>query len=79
MIFGMGRSFATVRQRHRRMIAETLRGNVLGMQLLDYLGEHPVVTVRMIERKLGCTFATANKLVDHFQRLEILKKVSHAG
>ena len=73
------RDILELRERNRRTIAETLRGNALGVQLLDYLFEQPVVTVRMIEKKLGCTFVTANKLVDQFEQLEILKKVSHAA
>ena len=73
------RAILELRERNRRTIAETLRGNLLGVQLLDYLFEQPVVTVRMIEKKLGRTFATANKLVNQFERLEILKKVSHAA
>jgi DeoR/GlpR family transcriptional regulator of sugar metabolism len=50
---------------------------VLRVQLLDYLFEQPVVTVRMVEKRLGCTFATANKFVDQFEQLAILKKVAH--
>jgi Fic family protein len=73
------RAILELRERNRQTIAATLRGNVLGVQLLDYLFEHPVVTVRMVEKKLGCTFATANKLVDQFEQLAVLKKVSHAA
>jgi Fic family protein len=73
------RATLELRELNRQTIARTFRGNVLGMQLLDYLFEQPVVTVRMVEKKLGCTFATANKLIDHFEQLAVLKKVSHAA
>ena len=48
----------------------------MGIQLLEYLFEQPIVTVRMVEKRLRCSFATANKLVDQFERLELLKKAS---
>ena len=73
------RAILELREHHRQMIAETLRGNVLGVRFLDNLFEQPVVTVRMVEKKLGCSFATANKLVDQFEQLAILKKVAHAA
>jgi predicted transcriptional regulator len=43
---------------------------------LEYLFEQPIVTVRMVEKRVGCSFATANKLVDQFQRLGLLKRAS---
>lgn len=70
------RAILHLRELNRQTIAEKLGGNVMGVQLLDYLFEQPIVTVRMVEKKLGCSFATANKLVDQFERLAMLKKVS---
>jgi Fic family protein len=55
---------------------QKLGSNALGVQLLEYLFEQPLVTVRMVEKRLLCSFATANKLVDRFDRLGLLKKVS---
>ena len=73
------RAILELRERNRQTIAETLGGNVTGVQLLDYLFEQPVVTVRMVEKELSCSFATANKLVDQFERLAVLKKVSNTA
>jgi cell filamentation protein, protein adenylyltransferase len=73
------RAILDLRERHRQTIAEKLGGNSLGVQLLEYLFEQPLVTVRMAEKRLGCSFATANKLVDQFDRLGLLKKVSPAA
>jgi hypothetical protein len=73
------RAILELREPNRQTIAETLSGNAMAVQLLDYLFEQPVVTVRMVEKKLGCSFATANKLVDQFERLAVLKKASHAA
>ncbi len=33
----------------------------------------------MVEKRLRCSFATANKLVDQFDRLGLLKKVSRSA
>lgn len=66
------RAILELRERNRQKLGD----NALGVQLLEYLFEQPLVTVRMVERRLRCSFATANKLVDQFDQLGILKKVS---
>jgi len=66
------RAIIELRDRHRQMLSS----NALGIKLLDYLFEQPTVTVRMVEKHIQCSFATANKLVGHFDRLGLLKKVS---
>jgi hypothetical protein len=43
---------------------------------MDYLFERPIVTVRMVEKHLQCSFATANKLVRRFEGLGLLKQLS---
>jgi hypothetical protein len=45
-----------------------------GHRLLDYLFEQPIVSVRMIEERLDCAYATANSLVDQFAELGILRE-----
>lgn len=66
------RAIIELRERHR----QKLGSNALGVQLLEYLFEQPLVTVRMVEKQLQCSFATANKLVGQFDRLGLLKQVS---
>jgi Fic family protein len=68
------RAIVELRESHRQMVTEELGGNAL--RLLEYLFEQPMVTVRMVERRLRCSFATANKLVNQFDDLRLLKKVS---
>lgn len=66
------RAILQLRERNRQRLGD----NALGVQLLEYLFEQPLVTVRMVEKRVRCSFATANKLVDQFDRLGLLKKVS---
>lgn len=66
------RAILDLRERNRQRLGD----NALRLQLLEYLFEQPIVTVRMVERRLECSFATANKLVEQFGQLDLLKKVS---
>jgi Fic family protein len=66
------RAILELRDRHRQILSR----NTLGLKLLDYLFEQPIVSVRMVEKHLGCSFATANKLVAGFEGLGLLKKLS---
>lgn len=69
-----------IREAHRQTISEKLKSGIaLGIQLLEYLFEQPVTTVRLVEKRLHCSFATANKLVEQFEQLGILKKISPAA
>lgn len=47
-----------------------------GLRLLDYLYEQPIVNVRLIEKRLKSSFVTANKLVEQFVKLNILKETT---
>jgi len=47
-----------------------------GQRLLDYLFLHPLLSVRMVEQYLQCTFATASKLVEHGVSLGLLREVT---
>lgn len=44
--------------------------------MLDYLFEQPIVSVRMVERKLDCAYVTASRLVDQFASLGLVKEIS---
>ncbi|WP_164674602.1 helix-turn-helix domain-containing protein [Spirulina subsalsa] len=46
------------------------------VRLLDLLFEQPLVNIRFIEKNLGCAYVTANKLVDQFQELGLLKEIT---
>jgi Fic family protein len=64
-----------LRERHHALVAETV--NTLGaVQMLDYLFENPVINVQRVSEHLDCTFATASKLVDQFEQLELLRETT---
>ncbi len=63
---------------HRGLISETLGRGSKGLRLLRYLFQQPMVTVRMVERRMECAFETANKLVDRFVDLSLLQEMTGA-
>jgi Fic family protein len=70
------RHILSLRETQRQTIGEKLSGSAAGLRLLDYVFEHPLVTVRMVERALGCSYATANKLVEQFVTAGILREMT---
>ena len=66
------RAIIELRDRHRQKLSSIASG----IKLLDYLFDRPIVTVRMVEKHLQCSFATANKLVRRFEALGLLKQLS---
>lgn len=70
------RAILILRERHRQMIAERMDGSTGGLRLLDQLFEQPLVTVRLVEERLGCSYATAAKLIDAFESLGLLREIT---
>ena len=70
------RSILDLREQHRQVLTNAAGVRSNGLPLLDYLFEHPVITVRAAEKQLGCTFAAANKLVARFEELGLLKETT---
>jgi len=42
--------------------------------LLDYLYEHPITTVRLVEKHLEVSYATANKVIHQFAERDLLRE-----
>lgn len=53
-----------------------MAGSTNGLRLLDYLFEHPLISVRMAEIVLKCSYVTASNVVRDFKKLGILKEVT---
>lgn len=70
------RAILHLRERHRGEIAGRLSGSANGMRLLDYALLQPLFSIRMVERHLGCAYATAANLVSEFESLKILQEIS---
>jgi Fic family protein len=65
------RRILDLREKDRQRVTEKVSGS-LGPQLLDYLYEQPLLTVRLVEQQLGCSYVTASKLVDQFVAMGLL-------
>ena len=71
------RRIFALRDQHRALINSALgTSTASGMRLLDYLYEQPIVNVRLVEKRLKSSFVTANKLVEQFVKLEILRETT---
>jgi len=70
------RAILAMEELHHRQIAGVKGIAANARSLLDYLLEQPIVTARMVEKRLDCTYATANKLLSQFQSLSLLKEMT---
>ncbi len=66
----------TLQNEHRQLVLEKVSNTTLGHRLLDVLLQQPLVTVRIIEAQLDCAYVTANKLVEQFAALAILRETT---
>ena len=69
------RAILDLRERNRDQIAEHSASSY-GPRLLDQLFQTPVVTIRMVESHLGCSFATAGKAVEALEQLGLLEEIT---
>jgi Fic family protein len=72
------RKILALRENHRQLVVARFGSTPHAPRLLDFLYQQPIVNVRTVERYLGCTYATANKLVEQFARAGILREVTGA-
>lgn len=70
------RKILSLREYLRQSIGKKMSGSAVGLRLLDYLFQQPLFTIRMIEKEMDCSYATANSLVNQLTRLEILKETT---
>jgi len=68
-----------LRERHRKQILEANSGSAFGVKLLDFLYQHPFVTVNTVAEILGVSYPTANNLVSSFVTFDVLKEVTGQG
>jgi Fic family protein len=70
------RAILDMREAHRQTIAQKMSGSANGLLLLDDLFARPLTTVRLVEGHLNCSYDTANKLVDQFVELHLLREIT---
>jgi Fic family protein len=66
------RAILSLREGHRQVIAQKMGGSAAGLRLLDFLFEQPLISVRLVEQHLQCSYVTASKLVEQFVELDLL-------
>ena len=70
------RAILSLREGHRHAITQKIGGSAAGLRLLDFLFEHPLISVRLVEVHLRCSYVTARKLVEHLVELNLLRETT---
>ncbi len=71
------RRILMLREEHRKVITETLdRAAGNGHRVLEYLYEHPIVSVNEIQKLLGTSYQSANDLISKMSQSAILTEVT---
>jgi len=70
------RAILALREKHRKLIADRIGGTGKGQLLLDHLYQQPLVTVRLVEQQLKCSYGTAEQLVEQFEKQGMLKEIT---
>jgi Fic family protein len=65
------RSILALRESGRERVLHKLGNTALGHRLFEHLFEQPVITVRLAELHLGCSYAKANTLIEQFAEPDI--------
>ncbi|MBU0716307.1 MAG: Fic family protein [Verrucomicrobia bacterium] len=66
------RKILDLKERGRKLIVDELENSVTGQRFLDYLFEHPLISVKMVQTHLDCSYVKANNLVLQFEKLGLL-------
>ena len=70
------RSILELREAHRRLLRQHASGTTYSLALLDYLFEHPLLTIRMAEHHLECSYVTASKTMELLREVGILQEMT---
>lgn len=65
------RSILELREKGREQVFQKIGHSTQDLRLFDLLFEQPLVTVRLVQQKLDCSYAKANKLVQQFATPEV--------
>ena len=70
------REILRMREEHRRMISQHVRGSTQALQLLDVLYQQPVVSVQDVRSRLGVSYPTANNALTGLRELGLLDEIT---
>lgn len=65
-----------MREEHRQLVIDQVRGRQNGLALLDDLYETPLVSVNYIRDHLGVSYGTANNLANDLAQVGILEEIT---
>jgi Fic family protein len=65
------RTILKLREESRGRLSSAASNSSLAFRLLDLLFETPLINIGFVASQLGCTFLTASRLVESFQRPEL--------
>jgi len=68
------RAILNMREEHRDRITSDASGAANAVRLLDRLYEQSIISVRLAERCLGCSYVTAANVIGELERLGILRE-----
>ena len=71
------RRIISLREEHRQLVIQEVRGQSNGLALLDYLYQNPVVTVAKVQELLQVSYVTANNLIHDFSTLALLEETTN--
>jgi Fic family protein len=74
--FGTARDIVAMREKHRQLILQQIRGSPKGLLLLDRLFEEPMTNVRDVAQLLDVSYPAANTLIAEFSRVGLLQEVT---
>lgn len=69
------RQILHLREHHREILAQNKRGASANL-LLDHLYERPIVSARMVEEYLECSYVFARKMIDQFIKWGFLREIT---
>lgn len=70
------RKIIAMREEHRQLVIDQVRGRQNGLALLDDLYETPLVSVNYIRDHLGVSYGTANNLANDLAQVGILEEIT---
>lgn len=65
----------SLREAHREVIQQHNLG-INGLRLLDLLFQRPLVNITLITEQLGVVYVTANRLVEQFVKIDLLREIT---
>lgn len=70
------RKILALREEHRDMLSDARHGSGNLLRAHEILFERPIVTPKLLARRLGVTFPTANKVIGRMESLGILEEIT---